>query len=192
LEEHIKGQAPSYANPVWPDEFLRIADSQYLLAFNSVPTAERRLEYVNLRQGTNGKIMEGGPKFIRLLRDKSENKHVLIRVSIIDRLIQWREYYVVQLARSETKLLAQSAKLAMFWEDSRSEKCDKHSLEFLRLKNAVIPQRVDFTDFNQDGFDDIVFGVLEIDCRTQKTAEYKIVFLAERNGFMEFHPAETR
>jgi uncharacterized protein YecT (DUF1311 family) len=192
LEEHIKGQTPHYVNPVWPDEFLRIADSQYLLAFNSVPTVERRLEYVDLRHGTNRKILEGGPEFIRLLRDKSESKNVLIRVSIIDRFIQWREYYVVQLARSEAKLLAQYAKLAMFWEDSRSGRCDRHSVEFLRLKNAVIPQRVDFTDFNQDGFDDIIFGVLEVDCRTQKTAEYKMVFLAQRNGFVEFHPAETR
>ena len=52
-------------------------------------------------------------------------------------------YYVICLGRSEAKLLAEHTKLAMFWADSRSGSCDRHSAEFRQPRNAVVQQRID-------------------------------------------------
>ena len=184
LNRYLLGRSPRFATPSLPDQLLRIGDAQYLLAYSAAPAGEQRIEYVNLRRGATTRLKEAAAQLTRVVRDKRDGKHVLVRCATVDRRIRWTEYYLIRLAGEGGELKAVDTRLALFQEDAGSGRCDDHSVTFLKLEKAVVATRVEYVDANRDGHEDIVFELEEIECRTQATRSYRMTYLAGEEGFV--------
>ncbi|MBI5017598.1 MAG: hypothetical protein HZB55_19180 [Deltaproteobacteria bacterium] len=184
LRKYILERPPRRANPRIPDQFLRVGDAQYLLAYSSAPEGEQGLEYLNLRRRTSTKVKSGEVQLVRVLRDKADGKHLLVRCATIDRRIRWIEYYLVRIGREGAGLKAFDTRLALFQEDAGARRCDEHSAVFLKLEKAIVPRAVEFADADGDGHEDILFEVEEVQCRTQSTEVRRMTFLAGADGFV--------
>lgn len=188
LKAFCESETPRYATPSMPDSFLRIGDGQYLVSFRNVPGTDKALQYVNLWR-REGRVLERGTsKLIQVLRDTSGNKHILVEFTNDERRIRWRRYVALALKRSGTKLFAEAQPMLEFRADAGSDRCDPHSATFLKLKTAVIPKRIDFSDVNGDNVLDVTFHVVELECLSQQEAEHRVVFLATQEGFAAEHP----
>ncbi|HSH71325.1 MAG TPA: lysozyme inhibitor LprI family protein [Deferrisomatales bacterium] len=185
LLKWVTGRGHAYAAPVLPDQILRVGDSQFLLAFSSTRSDARGLEYVNLGRRVESKVLEGGPKLLRVLADTSEARHVVVMSDSIDRRTLWRELYTVRLNEEAGRMTVEKQRLALFREDAGSGRCDLHSAEFLKMDKAVVPGEVRFADDNGDGVTDISLIETEIDCRTQEETRRPRTFLAGEAGFRE-------